>query len=92
MDRLFKKKETDTPKEVKSEIQEPTIGEIDLSALDIFEEYNHFQASEYERENDALEEPRESYSGSGYTQRADQELQAPFGMYDENDEPDFSKF
>ncbi|MBI3237707.1 MAG: hypothetical protein HYZ43_02500 [Flavobacteriia bacterium] len=92
LDRLFKKKETETPKEVKSEIQEPTIGEIDLSALDIFEEYNHFQASEYERENDALEEPRESYSGSGYTQRADQELQAPFGMYDENDEPDFSKF
>lgn len=92
LDKLFKKKETPpappAPAAKSSELDSTeTIGEIDLSALDIFEEYNYHQAGEYERE-----QQQDDYDDEDEAALTAENPSPVFGLYDHNDEPDFSRF
>ncbi len=98
LDRLFKKGDSDSKEVAKmTELDEDlsTVGSIDLSDLDIFENFNQQEADEFEaaqaeealyREPEGLPSPNYSvnYPGSASSEAA-------FAMFDENDdEPDLS--
>jgi|GEM_PF-2480129 len=95
LDRLFKKDDgTGTPATKMAEIEDEdvTIGAIDLSALDMFDEFNQQEADEFEAaqaEEALYREPEQLPDFSvNYVEPVSRE--ASFGLFEE-DEPDLSE-
>jgi hypothetical protein len=90
LDKIFKKgdeKETrkmevDTPENV-------TVGAIDLSALDMFDDFNQQEADEFEASQQVGDEPRQLPDFS-MDYQAPQSSEVSFAMIDDDDDPDLT--
>jgi hypothetical protein len=98
LDRLFKKGDSETKTAAKmAELDEDlsTVGAIDLSDLDLFEQFNQQEADEFEAQQaqEALYREPESLPAPDYSMNYPDSAspEAAFAMFDESDEPDLSE-
>jgi hypothetical protein len=86
LDRIFKKE----PATKSLETEDGAVGEIDLSAMDIFDEFNQQEADEFAQLQAYDANIQLPEFGNGYTNSENGE--SVFGIIDSDDEPDFSDY